>query len=222
MGESHTNQFAKPVRKKRMNPGFSTEIENKKQSEYRSPYPNLLYPTDMESRRHTINKNSNRPDSYSFNSSYPSRGYDRTREFDRYVEENNQQVEIRYIPVPVYRVPGTLPGTVPGVITPANMVPGYSHLSPNYQRGDTFSDIQRQPLSYSSRLNRRSSTKNNIRSFMGTGYNPLSGMGVFPGGSNPFDSFYKSYETPSQSLTPFISPTTSIPGFSLPNLFSSQ
>ena len=45
------------------------------------------------------------------------------------------QSQIRYIPVPVYTYalpPGTLPGTVPGIVTPPNMVPGYSHLSPSY------------------------------------------------------------------------------------------
>ncbi len=45
------------------------------------------------------------------------------------------QSQIRYIPVPVYTYalpPGTLPGTVPGIITPPNMVLGYSHFSPSY------------------------------------------------------------------------------------------
>ncbi len=45
------------------------------------------------------------------------------------------QSQIRYIPVPVYTYalpPETLPGTVPGIVTPPNMVPGYSHLSPSY------------------------------------------------------------------------------------------
>ncbi len=53
------------------------------------------------------------------------------------IEQAADQAEsqIRYIPVPVYTYalpPGTLPGTVPGIVTPPDMVPGYSHLSPSY------------------------------------------------------------------------------------------
>jgi hypothetical protein len=57
---------------------------------------------------------------------------------------------------------------------------------------------------------------------MGSPYNPLTGLGGFPGGSNPFDTFYKAYDNHSQNVMPFTTPDTMVPGFSMPDMFSTQ
>lgn len=103
---------------------------------------------------------------------------------------DRQQVRIQYVPVPVYTVPGTLPGTVPGMVTPGNMVPGYSHLNPNYN------------------FNKNDRNMDDLDSLMSSQYNPFSGLSIFPGTSNPFNSVYKSYSHSSQKGWPFLSPET--------------
>ncbi len=155
-------------------PALSQPARQIRQKRYNRSYPELVYPGDMETRQRFTNNNKY------VGSSDPSYRDDR---------------QIQYVPVPVYTVPGTLPGTVPGVVTPGNMVPGYSHLSPQ---------------------------KNNSNPFFGQQFNPFTGMGLFPGGSNPFDSFYKTYGSHSKNISPFASPESMFPGSSIPNMFSSQ
>ncbi len=155
-------------------PALSRPARQIRQKRYNRSYPELLYPSDMEAGQRFTNNNK-----YVRNSDYA------------YSDDR----QIQYVPVPVYTVPGTLPGTVPGVVTPGNMVPGYSHLSPQ---------------------------KNNSNPFLGQQFNPLTGMGLFPGGSNPFDSFYKTYGSHSKNISPFASPESMFPGLSIPNMFSSQ
>jgi hypothetical protein len=173
-------------------------------------YSNILYPSDLESKRYT--RGNQGLQSQRFNSQ------------NRYVEYNSQGDNIKYVPVPVYGVPGTLPGTVPGVVTPGNMVPGYSHLSPGYQ----YNNLAATGLGRNNGLLNRNSHKR-LNPFLGS-YSPFStlgsgldnGMGGFPGLSNPFDSFYKSYGHDANNTKPFGSPESMVPGFSMPDMFSLQ
>ncbi len=90
--------------------------------------------------------------------------------------QDQVQTQIRYIPVPVYTYgmpPGTLPGTVPGVVTPPNMVPGYSHLSPSYN-------------SYS----------------VSPYTSPWGGMGTYPI-TNPYEFMNKTYGGNNGALIPY-------------------
>ncbi len=109
--------------------------------------------------------------------------------------------QIRYIPVPVYTYalpPGTLPGTVPGIVTPPNMVPGYSHLSPSY------SSYNSSPYS--------------LYSLPGTG-----GVPVVNPYATMFPDYGSNYGSGSGSLFPHYSdntPVNILPGFSnMPGIF---
>ncbi len=180
----------------------SSNNRGNEQDRYSRPYPNLLYPSDMEAP-----KNSDRRKAYSMNS-FSSNGYNRGSSPMR----RAQNMQIQYVPVPVYSVPGTLPGTVPGVVTPGNMVPGYSHLSPVYNYA----------LPGTSMLNRNRLNNNAFGNLMGTPYSPMTGMGVLPGVTNPFDSFYKIYDNDSRHNRSFTTPETMVPGFSMPDMFSTH
>ena len=140
---------------------------------------NLLFPSDVESRNKPKNK--------------------RFEPFAGDIEQRHQsgrnREEVRYVPVPVYNVPGTLPGTVPGMVTPSHMVPGYSHLNPyNSHYGMNSLPFVNPWNSY---------------------YSPFSSFGV-PGG-NPFTSFYNS----NYNYFPFSGPGYLMPGLSMPDMFSS-
>lgn len=143
-------------------------LENKryqlKQIDYSNSSQKPLYASDIKPDKPPVNKNSYQkfsPDS----KSYPQRHND------------THQVQIQYVPVPVYNAPRTLPGTVPGVVVPGNMVPGYSHLTPN--------------------LSNNSVIRKGMGSLPGTHYNPFSGYSVFSGGPHLFDSLYsREYSDP--------------------------
>lgn len=224
------------------------DVQNRHQTSYRKqfnnmgyekkslPHSDFLYPGDLDENQWSKRKGSYNSNPFNFNSfdSYP----DTTQEGDY----NRQKVQIQYIPVPVYSIPGTLPGTVPGVVTPGNMVPGYSHLSPNsnydfFHQGNTNNSLLYQSLNQgllkqrinpklmqqripgSNLLNRNSYNDSRITPLMGS---PFKGMGAFPGGTSPFDTFYKSYDNHSPMTKPFSSPDSMIPGISMPSMFSSQ
>ncbi len=63
---------------------------------------------------------------------------------------------------------------------------------------------------------------NGTNPFTGLQYNPMSSMSSFPENSNPFDSFYKIYDSQSTNTKPFSAPDFLIPGLSMPSMFSSQ
>ncbi len=107
-------------------PALSRPARHIRQKRYNRPYPQLLYPSDMEAKTRFAKRNKY------------SRDYEPSYRDDR---------KIQYVPVPVYSVPGTLPGTVPGVVTPGSMVPGYSHLSPNKNNLNPFLGLQYNPMS---------------------------------------------------------------------------
>ena len=227
--ESNANQFSNRIRQQKMKTDFSATAGNIKHRENAGLYPNLLYPSDMEANRRLSNKNAYRPNSFSQNT-FSTNTYGSHTDYGKQMEQERQNIKIQYVPVPVYAVPGTLPGTVPGVVTPGKMVPGYSHLSPSSNYGGLspnlsnyglypglHSNLQQQRL-----LNRRNFNQYGINPFMGSQYNPLTGLGGFPGGSNPFDTFYKTYDNHSQNVMPFTTPDTMVPGFSMPDMFSTQ
>ena len=155
-----------------------------------------VYVTDIKLDKYLTNKypvNMN-PNEFPANNYFPTGSnnplYGSKVNPGRRNDYGRQQVKIQYVPVPVYTVPGTLPGTVPGMVTPGNMVPGYSHLNPNYN------------------FNKNDRHMDELDSFMDSQYNPFSGLSVFPGTSNPFNSIYKSYGHSSQKGWPFLSPET--------------
>ncbi|WP_198264427.1 hypothetical protein [sulfur-oxidizing endosymbiont of Gigantopelta aegis] len=174
-------------------------------------YSNLLYPSDMESKRYSRG-----------NQSWQGQ---RLNGQNGYVEHNSQSEQLRYVPVPVYGVPGTLPGTIPGIVTPSDMVPGYSHLSPSYQ----YNNRAITGLGQNYGLFNRNKKHQRTNPFLGA-YNPINSfsngldnpLGGFPGLSNPFDSFYKSYAHDANKTKPFGSPDSMIPSFSMPDMFSLQ
>ncbi|MCW8931632.1 MAG: hypothetical protein OQL19_15545 [Gammaproteobacteria bacterium] len=216
----------KPIAQQKYGTRDSSYYSNVRSSESNHPSNKLLYPSDLEVNRNLTN--------YNGYHSYNNQG-------QQFAQKQNN-VQIQYVPVPVYRVPGTLPGTIPGVVTPGNMVPGYSHLSPNSSHGSFNSDIYNQGISSqnflhqnyrsskrlrdsvptSVKLNKRNISNNPMAPFMGGQLNPLDEMGFFPGGSTPFDTFYKTYDNYSTSTNPFAMPESMIPGLSMPSLFSSQ
>lgn len=212
-GQNDTEQY-NSTRFSEQNLNLDLRDDYTQQRQYKGSYPHLLYPSDMEKNQRLSQAKSYNPNSFSPYNSLPY---------------NDDAKNVKYVPVPVYSVPGTLPGTVPGVVTPGHMVPGYSHLSPDYAYG---SDLVNHQLSNQNSLNQRGLNrqllngkgfnKKAISPFMGTQYNPMSGMGLFPGGSNPFDSFYKSFDNQTHSTSPFAAPGSMLPGFSIPNMFSSQ
>jgi len=176
-----------------------------------------VYPGDLNNGRSSqLNYNGSNP--FSFDSFGT---FDEPEQYQQ--KHNNENVQIRYIPVPVYTVPGTLPGTVPGVVTPGNMVPGYSHLSPSKNRtglnSNSFDQNQYPDLK---RHKKSKNNQNAFSPFTGLQYNPLSSMSSFSGNSNPFDSFYKIYDSQSTNTKPFSAPDFLIPGLSMPSMFSSQ
>ncbi|MCP3849608.1 MAG: hypothetical protein GY694_05140 [Gammaproteobacteria bacterium] len=141
-------------------------------------------------------------------------------------KHNNENVQIRYVPVPVYTAPGTLPGTIPGVVTPGNMVPGYSHLSPSTNRSG-FNSFEQNSFKQNEypdfkRYKKQKSKQSAFNPFTGLQYNPMSSMSSFSENSNPFDSFYKIYDSQSTNTKPFSAPDFLIPGLSMPSMFSSQ
>lgn len=182
----------------RQNPSLNDSVNsyNNAQGRLSRSYPNLLYPSDMERQQ-----NSGRRKAYTMNS-FSSNSFNERLPMYRNPAAQNQQIQ--YVPVPVYGVPGTLPGTVPGVVTPANMVPGYSHLSPAYNFA----------VPGTGTFNRKRLNNNAYGNLLATPYSPMSsGLGAFPGVSNPFDSFYKTYENNSQHSWPFTSPENMVPGY---------
>lgn len=139
-----------------------------------SSYPNLLFPSDIEVEKQFM---------------HPKyRGFKNPQQGHRSPQANVPN-QIRYVPVPVYGVPGTLPGTVPGVVTPGNMVPGYSHLSPNYYSG--------------------------YNNFMGSPFMPMNPYNNFSYPGSPLGSFYNTYG----NNMPFTYPNYMVPGLSVPGLF---
>ena len=215
-GEDFVHQLDYRKIQQKVKTNFANEARNIKQKRFPGPYPKLLYPSDMETNWRSINKSSYSPNSFSSNSFQSYKNYSSMSE----VERPNRQIQ--YVPVPVYSVPGTLPGTVPGVVTPGKMVPGYSHLSPDYSYGSLQSERLNSGLIQPKLLNRKSLDKSGINSFTNSQYNPLTGSGLFPGGSSPFDSFYKTYGSYSRNISPFGAPDSMVPGLSMPGLFLPQ
>ncbi|MCU7940511.1 MAG: hypothetical protein KZQ64_04815 [gamma proteobacterium symbiont of Bathyaustriella thionipta] len=168
-----------------------------------------VYASDFDANGYITNKPSVNMNPYtvpSYDSPlYKNEAYNSRPNYDWTNDNGKQQVQIQYVPVPVYKVPGTLPGTVPGIVTPGNMVPGYSHLSPNYEHSK-----------------KKSNNSKGMYDVMGSPYNPFSGFGIFPGDSNPFNGLYKSYNNSSENGFPFLSPDTMIPAFSKPEAFLSH
>lgn len=235
--ETNANQFSKRIRQQQMKTDPSAIAGNIKHREKAGLYPNLLYPSDMEANRRLSNKNAYRSNSFSQNT-FSTNPYGSYTDYDKQLGQKRQNIKIQYVPVPVYAVPGTLPGTVPGVVTPGTMVPGYSHLTPGTNYGGLnpgLSTYGLYPGSHSGLYrglhsglqqpglpNRRNFNRSGINPFMGSPYNPLTGLGGFPGGSNPFDTFYKAYDNHSQNVMPYTTPDTMVPGFSMPDMFSTQ
>jgi hypothetical protein len=98
---------------------------------------------------------------------YPAPGYGSESHTPGRYAPDRYQYPVQAIPVPVFTLPGTLPGTVPGVVTPSNMVPGFSHLSPDYSSSPWGGFIPGAGLG----------------GFPGTGFGsfPGIGLGSFPG-----------------------------------------
>lgn len=155
---------------------------------YGKSHSNLLFPSDVESSKQ---QNKKRFEPFA-------------NQFNKQQEINQPKETIRYVPVPVYNVPGTLPGTVPGMVTPSNMVPGYSHLNP-YNSNPGFGSF---PFN--------NYGTNNL---WGGQYNPFSPFGTMPGIGNPFSSFYNSDYNSFNSM-PFAYPGYMMPGLSSPDMFS--
>ncbi len=242
-GENYVKQPGGHNFQREIKKDFVPQAEYMYQRKYIQSNPGLLYPSDMEVNRRSINKNSYSPNSFSSNisrpGSFPANSFPTKKDYDRQAGQARQNTRIQYVPVPVYSVPGTLPGTVPGVVTPGKMVPGYSHLSPDYNygglssgfprsgfprsgfpgsglpRSGLFSGLQDQRL-----FNWRGLNNSGISPFLGPQYNPMTGLGIFPGGSNLSDTFYKSYDDHSQNTSPFASPDTMVPGFSMPDMYA--
>lgn len=223
-GGNYVNQPGGRNIEREMKKDFVPQTEYIDQRKYVQSYPNLLYPSDMEINRRSVNINSHSPNSFS-SSSFPANSFPVKNDYGRERDPTRPDTRIQYVPVPVYNVPGTLPGTIPGVVTPGKMVPGYSHLSPDYNysglnsvfRGSGFPGsgllygLQDQRL-----FNNRSFNNSGLSPFLGLQYNPLTGQGIFSGESKPFDTFYNH----SQSISPFASQNSMVPGFSVPNIFS--
>jgi len=154
---------------------YADSYENRNSTE---SYPNLLFPGDVQADRQFIHPK------------YRTLPYQSRNQSQGSIRPQGQ---IRYIPVPVYGVPGTLPGTVPGVVTPGNMVPGYSHLNPNYSG---FNNYYGAPP------------------FMPV--NPFNNF-LYPG--NPFGSMYNNYGNNSFNNMPFRNPNFLAPGLYMPNTY---
>jgi hypothetical protein len=129
----------------------------------------ILYPSDL------INSYNNRRGKF-----YAEQGsYSNSLQKPPLMEYQKQRKNvnpIRYVAVPMYGVPRTLPGTVPGIITPRNMVPGYSHLSPNYNSSDTLNAYHNGGINFPSIQN-----------------NSFPALGAFSQGSKLFNSAYEQY-----------------------------
>lgn len=95
-------------------------MPTKMDEQYKQMHPNLLYVSDLIPSRHSI-KQKSKTMRYEFQN---QPGYPNTRD------------PIRYIPAPIYSVPGMLPGNIPGIMTQRNLIPGYNHFRPNYNYGD--------------------------------------------------------------------------------------
>jgi hypothetical protein len=181
-----------------MKPKYADEVKRSlKGSDFYSTlretsHNTILYPSDLEPKKKP------KPIKYkSYQKEYDQWPYDSEYPGERQQDIAHQEVKekIRYIPVPVYNIPGVLPGTVPGLVTPPNMVPGYSHLSP-----------------YSSR---------NIASDKLSGnYNPFTGFGGYPLMGYPMNNLYQNYGSDNLSLFPFGASDLLMPGFSLPEMFT--
>jgi|GEM_PF-6493544 len=91
-----------------------------------------VYPGDLQKLHNSSGRRPIRND-------YPPAAYkgkaykQRPAEGHYFNRADNESSKVQYIPVPVYRVPAyRVPTTLPGIATPRNMLPGYSHLSPDY------------------------------------------------------------------------------------------
>lgn len=143
------------------------------------PYPNLLFPGDIDADKQFMNPK--------------YRALTERYRYGRQAQQLTAPGQVRYVPVPVYGVPGTLPGTVPGVVTPGNMVPGYSHLTPNYS---------------------------GYNNYFGTPFMPVNPFNSYMYPGNPFGSLYNNYGNNSFSNMPFTNPNYMMPGLSMPGMFS--
>lgn len=173
-GEEYINRFGKGMSEQVMK---MEPMNNSMNSggEYGQKYPNLLYPSDLK------------PESSSSGLKNETMRFQAQEPF----EQARSKDQIRYVPVPVYGAPRTLPGTIPGVITPGSMVPGYSHLSPNYNYGGL----------------------NNV---LGSPYYPPMGFSPFSGMGNPFGNVYNNSWNNPQHGWPLTTPHFMGPGFNTP------
>jgi len=163
-----------PYRNSRL-PAFENKRYQLKQIDYSKSSQKPVYASDIEPDKPSVNINS----------------YQRfSRDSTSYPQWHNDpyQIQIQYVPVPVYNAPRTLPGTVPGVVVPGNMVPGYSHLTPD--------------------LSNSSGITKGAFSFPGALYNPFSGYDVFSGGPKMFDSLYNREYSEPPAKWPSTSPDT--------------
>lgn len=198
--ENYPKQFSNEQSRNIRPPAIANKVQQAEQRQFTRSFRKPVYASDFDADGYITNKRSANMNPYNI----PS--YNSTANYDWKNDNGKQQVRVQYVPVPVYNVPpGTLPGTIPGIVTPGNMVPGYSHLSPNYDHA-----------------NKKGKNDKGIYDVMGSQYNPFSGLNIFPGGSNPFDSFYKSYSNNPQKGWPFLSPDAMTPFFSQPDAFLSH
>ena len=153
----------------------------------RGAHSDVLFPSDVEPSR--------KP--------YRNRYEPFSEQGDLTGRPNQTKEQIRYVPVPVYNVPGTLPGTVPGMITPSHMVPGYSHLNP-YGSNQVFNTA---PFNHYG-----------VNNLWGTPYNPFSTFNGFPGIGGPFNNFYSNDGTMFNTW-PFSNPGLLMPGLSVPDSY---
>lgn len=146
---------------------------------------NFLFPGDIEPKTPQLKKNI-------------GKHHEQPEKSEGHQQANDN---IRYVPVPVYGVPGTLPGTVPGVVTPSNMVPGYSHLSPYGYNSGIYNYPSNNYLYYGLHRNP---------------YNSLGHFGTMPFLSDPFNPFANNYGNSLMPGMPFSYPGFLSPGLSVP------
>ncbi len=166
----------------------------RKSDRYQEHSP-ILYPSDL------VNTYDNRRGKF-----YAEQGsYSNSLQKPPLMEYQKQRKSVKpihYVAIPMYGVPRTLPGTVPGVITPRNMVPGYSHLSPNYNSPD--------------RLN---TYHNGIINFPGIQHNLSPTLDAFSQGSKLFNSAYEQYNHHSDVDYQFPLSESMQPNLLMPSMF---
>lgn len=199
-GEKYADDFGNRMYEQTMEMGQTAYPGNtgtrNKATYYRRMNSNLLYPGDVEPVNRFLGK---------------------SNEIMQYqppvqTQQPKQKNQIQYVPVPVpvYRVPGTLPGTVPGLITPSNMVPGYSHLSPYNNYGSSgYGSPNYGSSGYGS------PNFGGLNNPFGMPYNSAPGFGTFPGMGmgNPFGNTFNNYGNNPYGGSPFTMPGLMGPGF---------